>query len=410
LTLGQKNQNETDTNPVKQDNAFKSNDFDDSLKEAIRRSLDDATSKANENKKIAEKITGSDQAKIENFKKMDEILRKNFERVTKSIPNEEAIPSKNEVPVEDKVPEKENSDDKDDIPRSVDIVEHNTADVERLGNSDTASDKISFSLGLEDEETMQNAMDTDSVDSEKLVLELSEGEVLPTSTGAISKSPSSKENALDTSKNESFASDAVGNGDVAEVMGKTLDMVAGVISEMLEESGEIVERSVGIDEPIDDDEVLESESNEGELIVNSDDDVAKADEGEDDTDWSVVKSIGSNGTTESQKIGRAAEMLGSALFNSDIKSSAEGLGSNSMGSDSSFSIPSSVPTDLGTVNSRAGVPSQATKWVDELKKLNELGFDNEECCIGALERIKSDSKANEINMDLVVNELLFLHS
>merc|ERR1711935_1187072 len=171
------------------------------------------------------------------------ILRKNFERVTKSIPNEEAIPSKNEVPVEDKVPEKENSDDKDDIPRSVDIVEHNTADVERLGNSDTASDKISFSLGLEDEETMQNAMDTDSVDSEKLVLELSEGEVLPTSTGAISKSPSSKENALDTSKNESFASDAVGNGDVAEVMGKTLDMVAGVISEMLEESGEIVERS-----------------------------------------------------------------------------------------------------------------------------------------------------------------------
>ena len=409
-TLGQKNQNETDTNPVRQDNAFKSNDFDDSLKEAIRRSLDDATSKANENKKITEKNTGSDQPKIENFKKMEEILRKNFERTTKSIPNEEAIPSKMEVPVEDKVPEKQSSDDKDDIPRSVDIVEHNTADVERLGNSDTASDKISFSLGLEDEETMQNAMDTDSVDSEKLVVELSEGEVLLTGTGTISKSPSSKENGLDTSKNDSFASDAVGNGDVAEVMGKTLDMVAGVISEMLEESGEIVERSVGIDEHIDDDEVLESESNEGELIVNSDDDVAKADEGEDDTDWSVVKSIGSNGTTESQKIGRAAEMLGSALFNSDMKSSAEGLGSNSMGSDSSFSIPSSVPTDLGTVNSRAVVPSQATKWADELKKLNELGFDNEECCIGALERIKSDSKTNDINMDLVVNELLFLHS
>lgn len=402
-TRGQKNQNKTDTDPVRQDNAFNSNDFD-SLKEAIRRSLDDAKSNSNED-------TGSDHAKIESLKKTDEELRRNLERMTKSVPNEESVTSKKEVPDEDKVPEKEKSDEKGGIPRSVDIIETNTADVERLGNSDTDSDKISFSLKFEDEEAMQNSMDTDSVDSEKLVSDSSEGEVLPTSTGTVSKSPGSKQNDFDTSKNESFASDAVGIGsDVAEIMGKTLDMVAGVISEMLEESGEIVEGSLGIDDTIDDKGILESESNEGNLMVNPDNDVATADEEEDDTDWSVVKSIGSHGTTESKKIGRAAEMLGSALFSSDMKSSAEGLASNSMSSDSSFSVPSSTPTDLGTVSSRIVAPSQATKWADELKKLKELGFDNEECCIGALERIRSDSKTNGINMDLVVNELLFLNS
>ena len=522
------NQNVADTVPtipVRRDNPWDFGDFDLSLKEAIRRSLDDATKKAEETEKMIAKTVQNieEQAAVieQQAAELEQSLEKNIGNMTKKVTDEESDFVKEKIPASpsesasvagdkktslagflndgsakpkhrdsssvagDQIAvSKESSltgevyvradgkrlrrvkkpssndnveieiitrpdgrkvrrirktkpkssqslespsvaDSKDDIPRSVDVIENNSADVERLESSDTISERASILLEVEDEETLQNAMDTASVDSEKLVSEPGEGEVLPTLADVLSSTPSSKQK--DASKSESFALDAVGNGDVAEVMGKTLDMVVGVIDSMLEESGEMV----GIDREIleesgemvernedtkesdesQTDKVEDTESSPGEIIVNSDDDVSQANEEEDDADWSVVKSIGSNGTTESRKIGRATEMLGSALFNSDMKSSAEGLGTNSMQSDSSFSVPSSVPTELGTVTSRAAVPSPASKWANELQKLKELGFDDEECCIGALERVKTDSRVGvEIDMELVVNQILFLKS
>merc|ERR1712166_231422 len=86
-------------------------------------------------------------------------------------------------------------------------------------------------------ETLENSMDTDSVDSRKLLSEGQESSTIPPSPkGLIVKAADCKPSTL---KDESFSSDAVGNGDVAEVMGKTLDMVAGVISDMLSESHDI---------------------------------------------------------------------------------------------------------------------------------------------------------------------------
>ena len=93
-------------------------------------------------------------------------------------------------------------------------------------------------------------------------------------------------------------------------------------------------------------------------------------------------------------------MLGSALFNSDMKNSAEENVSNSAASDSAFSVPSSIPTELGTVNSR--------RWAQEIEKLRELGFDNEANCIEVLERIGSDSNTIATNVDKAVDELLLL--
>ena len=149
-------------------------------------------------------------------------------------------------------------------------------------------------------------------------------------------------------------------------------------------------------------------SNDDDAKVDENDDDANVDESEDDADWSVVKSIGSSETTESEQIGKAAEMLGSALFNSDMNNASEDNGSNFIGSDSSYSIPSSVPTDLGTVHSRVAGPSQVIRWAAELEKLLELGFDNEASCIEILERIGSDSDTIAINIDRVVDELLLL--
>merc|ERR1719437_342457 len=144
-----------------------------------------------------------------------------------------------------------------------------------------------------------------------------------------------------------------------------------------------------------------SESKQGELILNPSDDVEKVDEEEGDADWSVVKSIESNVSTESEQIGKATEMLGSALFNSDMRNTGEENGSNMVGSNSSFSIPSSVPTDLGTLHSNMAGQNLDNRWTDELEKLRELGFDSDSLCIEILERICSDSCSMETNIDRV---------
>merc|ERR1711937_795004 len=112
----------------------------------------------------------------------------------------------------------------------------------------------------------------------------------------------------------------------------------------------------------------------------------------------------------SEQIGKATEMLGSALFNSDMKNTGEENGSNMVGSDSSFSIPSSVPTDLGTVNSNEVGPNLENRWVKELEILRELGFDSDSFCIEILERICSDSSTMANNIERVVEELLSLNA
>jgi len=313
---------------------------------------------------------------------------------------DEASSSSNKAPlIDDKVSEIETDDPKGDIPRSVDIVEQETDDADQL----TYNGDATVNTELKNVEAMQDAMETESCDSEKLLSE-------PMGQGVLSanmdegfeshSSPFSKRKGSDVVRDESFALEAVGNGDVAELMAKTLDMVADAVTEMLSDESQDVE------EPNEDGKVSDSESNEGELIVNSSDDVASVEEEEDDADadWSVVKSIGSNGTTESQRIGKATEMLGSALFNSDMKNSAENNSSDS------FSIPSSVPTELGTVHSRAAAQSKASRWSTELEKLRELGFDNEENCIEILERIGAESNSIETNLEQVVNELLLLNA
>jgi len=279
--------------------------------------------------------------------------------------------------------------------RSTDIVDHKNASVELLSSGESVSGKLSSPFELEDVETMQKFMDTDSVNSEKLVSESTGQDLLLKATENRSASPHSKQRSFLNSQDISFTSDAAGNGDVAEAMGKTLDMVAGVISEMLSESD-------GSGKPYESD----NDFKQGELILNSNEFVEKVNEEKFDTDWSVVESIGSNGTTDSEKIGKATEMLGSALFNSDMRNTSEDNGSNLVGSDSSFSIPSSVPTDLGTVHSNAVGQNLEHRWVNELEKLRELGFDSDSICIEILERICSDSCAMETSIDRVVDELL----
>lgn len=369
-----------------------SKEFDYLLKEAIRRSLDDIVPKE-------ASITKSNEG---------EEAKKQFSQDTPECSKERSV-------VEDPVSDKDISDAKDDIPRSVEIVKREMAD-ELAICGDSILENPDVSNELKEVQTMEQSMDIDSVDSEKHLLEATETPSLPYPIAAIGKEdhsegPCSEQKSLNNNdKDDSFASDAVGNGDVAEAMGKTLDMVAGVISEMLSESEDLKPATIEKGKEMD------NKSKLGELIANSNDQIMKkVDDEEDDTDWSVVNSVGSSGTTESEQIGKAAEMLGSALFNSEIKNLTEENGSNLMGSDSSFSIPSSVPTDLGTVHSRVAAPNRVTRWDNELEMLRELGFDKEAICIEILERLElsdvgTDSTRILPNINRVVNELLELNA
>merc|ERR1712032_863897 len=179
---------------------------------------------------------------------------------------------------------------------------------------------------------MEKSMDTDSVDSEKLLSEDEESAnnqafLKATSFTAVEcKTPTPESTTMKTSKDNSFSSDAVGNGDVAEVMGKTLDMVAGVISEILSESDHLkplsrVEDSKGMTnkseredlEPLTVDGNKKETTNEnriGELVLNSHDEstTKSSFQEDDDSEWSVVKSVRSGGTSESEQIAKAAEV------------------------------------------------------------------------------------------------------
>merc|ERR1712176_233836 len=108
-------------------------------------------------------------------------------------------------------------------------------------------------------------------------------------------------------------------------------------------------------------------------------------DGEDDDDydseseWSVVKSVG---TTESEQIRQATQFVGSALFNSDMKTSSEGNVSDLVGSNASFSLPSSIASDVLSLHSRV---TDHSRWEKELEKLRELGFENNFASILVLE-------------------------
>ena len=85
-------------------------------------------------------------------------------------------------------------------------------------------------------------------------------------------------------------------------------------------------------------------------------------------------------------IARAAEMIGSSLFNSDI------------------SEPSGVSGNGVT-------EEQRQRWTTQLAQLRELGFSDEASCVEALDRIQaayigSDLLDEEVTVTQVVHELL----
>jgi hypothetical protein len=365
-----------------------SDDFDGALKEAIRRSLEDAMPTETTDPESSKEMT----AVVEPSAPAEEELEATKESSTVSA---EKMP-KNESAVEEIL----------DVPEFAPI---------NLTESPIASAPEDV-----DEKFLLEMMDeTMSVDSADMVAEDDlDKKLAAVSIKASTASPERKPAPVELGTSDaspksvtddSFALDAVGNGDVAEAMGATLDIVAGVISEMLSEADshnnpKPREETAQVEDKEPEQEVEKDTA--GALILTAEDKVGDAEETEDD--WEVVN----ENVDEDTDIANATQMLGSALFNSDIKSSVENVSvlTNSDCFSDAASVPSTVlsihlGTDVSTV-----APAQRNRWALQLEKLHELGFDDEKQCVETLERLQAANigcdEEDEISVTQVVNAIL----
>jgi Arc/MetJ-type ribon-helix-helix transcriptional regulator len=362
--------------------------FDDALKEAVRRSLQDVAPK--EEAILAEtQVVDTEETEEESAVAVDASPLEEF----KDAPEEEDIVVEAESPVHKPAPVP--SAPVEDAPASVST--HSS--LKSFPNVDPVFDEAA--------EKYADPVFHDEDD------EAAEMPVLIERDTTIA----SKQSEAD----DSFASDAVGSGDIAEAMGATLDMVAGVISEMLSEADAHNKPAASKKE------APRVSETSGAMILESTDGTKQDDEhseGDTENEWHVVGSDDES-LKQDEEIARAAEMLGSALFNSDMRSSEEVIPnsdtrssgeavsalSHSQGSYAeSFSVASVPSTVPSIAHSWQVGASHRDRWSTQLSQLRELGFDDESLCVEIIERLNAANigcdTEEEISVTQVVNALL----
>jgi hypothetical protein len=195
--------------------------------------------------------------------------------------------------------------------------------------------------------------------------------------------------SAEENNDSSFSSEAVGHGDVAETLGKTLDECAHAIDAIVTE---LDRKEEAFNAGKEDDGSLSS----GEKVDDGDDLKQAAADTEDD--WQVV---------DDEMIARAAQMIGSALFQNDLSRSEDHGSASTLTNSEQFSIPSSVPT----VDVEGGLsPTQLDRWALQLNQLHELGFFDDKKSVEIIEYFTAANigvdENEEVSVNQVVNALL----
>jgi hypothetical protein len=244
-----------------------------------------------------------------------------------------------------------------------------------------------------------------------------------TAEGTSNESFNEEHDLHDLSTDESYARDAAGCGEVAEGLGEALDMIGSAIDDMnleldrtstfdfednSDEEPEIVEAVCDEEPEIVVDAVCDLLSSEeaeepGATIVEGADS-AEADEESSHQSWHVVTG---DQVAGDEALARAAQVIGSALFHSDMVRSHENVStlsiesaagrsssssSSSSSSDSHASSITSVPTTIPSLATEAHVSTfQRERWSQQLGQLHELGFLNDALSIDIIERLAAVS-------------------
>jgi hypothetical protein len=209
-------------------------------------------------------------------------------------------------------------------------------------------------------------------------------------------------------KETSFANEAIGSGDVAAFVGETLDRMSEAIEELNNEmavKGDLVFANICPNGNNEDDTYASDDEVSGSKIVDGEDDEIST------GSWSVVveKERGVDVTDEG--FGRAAEAIGSALFQSDMMRSSEDA-SAAMSSMTKFSSVASVPTFAPSIaTTEQDIPQmQLDRWAVQLEQLRELGFTNDAVCVDALESLTAANigvdSDEEVSVQQVIEKLM----
>jgi hypothetical protein len=201
------------------------------------------------------------------------------------------------------------------------------------------------------------------------------------------------------SKRTSFGTDAEEFGDIAVVLGEALDKVALSIDELNTE----------LDRSSESDRVTITEGKDDNDNDDASDDLSEG-------SWNVVadEQLGDN-----EALARAAHVIGSALFNSDMAHSHEEVSMMShsqvttpseSSSGASFSSVESVPTILPSI-ATAKQPSVASAmqhecWAPQLEHLHELGFLNDNLLIETIERLNAANIGVDCTDDVTVQQII----
>lgn len=192
-------------------------------------------------------------------------------------------------------------------------------------------------------------------------------------------------------------------GDIAVVLGQALDKVAKGIDEL---NVELDRSPHSCDE--DESEKVQTTIIEANHPKDDEDNSDNLSEGS----WNVVpdEQLG-----DTEALARAAHVIGSALFNSDMARSHEDVSAMTRSEASNPSAPScadscssvtSVPSTVRTI----ATAWQHERWATQLEQLHELGFLNDNLLIETIERLNAANigvdSTDEVTVQQVLEELM----
>jgi hypothetical protein len=148
------------------------------------------------------------------------------------------------------------------------------------------------------------------------------------------------------------------------------------------------------------------QSSAPDLIVEGEDDDDAASESNSEGSSSHWQVVDNDGAVNDEMVAQAAQMLGSALFQSDMASYESGVDVH-MTTDSVSSGLTSVPT-IASKSAISAVVLQ--RWEEQLKQLHELGFLDDHANVDALGHLEAANigvgETAPIRIDTVVEHLL----
>lgn len=151
------------------------------------------------------------------------------------------------------------------------------------------------------------------------------------------------------------------------------------------------------------DDIISYDNQSGEMILDGDDDISDGSKSE-GSGWQVVDEDGENVTDA--MVAQAAQMLGSALFESDANVAS--ANDNNDATNSFVSGLTSVPS-ITTTKSEIS-PVLLNRWEDELRQLHELGFLDDHANVEAFGHLEAANMGvgsdDIITVEKVVNFLL----